>query len=245
MMSNIIIENILEADLRVADWMSRQGKTKKAICEYLKIKYNTTRLDKILTAFREALLNQEELRKLNKKKVFSLEEKKAIVKRYLELNSMAKVADEFYISAAKVKKILIELETPIKSRKQVLVDHIHQNMDEAFNVGEFCFSRVHKTRCQIVKRYDEEYLEYLKDGSFKTVDNPYISDGDLENINYSVYWILADGTNMGLLSSVENLIKNVENNLAKTGQEFYRVKVQNTEEGDYYGFCKREDLYRI
>ena len=80
-MPNITIDNIDEADLRVAVWMSNTGKTKKAICELLKIKYNTIRLSKILAQFQEALVNQEVLKKAAKKKVFTDEEKEIIAKR--------------------------------------------------------------------------------------------------------------------------------------------------------------------
>ena len=70
-------------------------------------------------------------------------------------------------------------------------------------------------------------------------------DDSRDGINYYVYWILDDGTNMGLLSSVEALIKSVETTLIKEGQEFYRVKIQNSDGDDYFGFCKRGDLYKI
>ncbi len=100
---SIIIQGIQEADLRVAKWMQNSGKTKKSICEFLKMSYNTTKLAKILNDFQAELVRQEEQKKINKKKVFSEEEEKLIVKKYLEVNSMAKVAEEFFISAAKVK----------------------------------------------------------------------------------------------------------------------------------------------
>lgn len=242
---SIVVQNIQEADLRVATWMSNSGKTKKSICEFLKISYNTTKLAKILNDFQTELSRQEEQKKLNKRKVFTDEEEKLIVKKYLEVNSMAKVAEEFFISAAKVKTILIRQQTPIKSRKTVLVDHIIQDLDSPFALGDFVFSKIHKTKCQITRKYDENYVEYLKDGYITTVDNPYASENDREGISFSVYWTLSDGTNMGLLLSVEALIKNIETTLIKEGQEFYRVKVQNAEGDDYYGFCKRGDLYRI
>jgi hypothetical protein len=245
-MPNITIENIDEADLRVALWMSNSGKTKKSICEYLKIKYNTTRLTKILTQFQEALANQEVQKKAAKKKIFTDEEKDIIARRYLEVNSMAKVAEEYYVSSARIKAILIEKQVPIKGRKSILVDHIHQDLDTAFSVGSSAFSKIHKSKCLIERKYDESYVEYLKNGSIKTVDNPYVKDDDSrDGVNYYVYWILDDGTNMGLLSSVEALIKSIENTLIKEGQEFYRVKIQNSEGDDYFGFCKRGDLYKI
>lgn len=241
----IIIQGITEDNLRVATWMSNSGKTKKSICEFLKMTYNTTKLNKILLEFQAELVRQEELKKAAKKKVFSDDEEKVIVKRYIEVSSMAKIAEEFFISSAKVKKILIKHEVPIKSRKTVLVDHIAQDLDTAFSVGDTVFSKIHQTKCNIVRKYDEEYVEYLKNGSIKTVDNPYLDEGDKENINFSVYWILDDGTEMGLLSSVESLIKSVESTLIKEGQEFYRVKVNSGEDDDYYGYCKRGDLYKI
>ena len=112
-------------------------------------------------------------------------------------------------------------------------------------VGDTVFSKIHKAKCKVSRKYDEEYVEYLKDGYITTVDNPYLGDESIEGVSFSVYWNLADGTNMGLLPSVEAMIKNIENTLIKEGQEFYRVKVQNAEGDDYYGFCKRGDLYRI
>ena len=242
---SIIIQGIQEADLRVAKWMQNSGKTKKSICEFLKMSYNTTKLAKILNDFQAELVRQEEQKKINKKKVFSEEEEKLIVKKYLEVNSMAKVAEEFFISAAKVKNILIKHQVPIKSRSKVIVDHIHQDLDAAFAVGDTVFSKIHKAKCKVSRKYDEEYVEYLKDGYITTVDNPYLGDESIEGVSFSVYWNLADGTNMGLLPSVEAMIKNIENTLIKEGQEFYRVKVQNAEGDDYYGFCKRGDLYRI
>ena len=245
-MPNITIENIDEADLRVALWMSNSGKTKKSICDYLKIKYNTTRLTKILTLFQEALANQEVQKKAAKKKIFTDEEKDVIARRYLEVNSMAKVAEEYYVSSARIKAILVEKQVPIKGRKSILVDHIHQDLDAAFSIGNTVFSKIHKSKCLIERKYDEAYVEYLKNGSIKTVDNPYVQDDDSrDGVNYYVYWILDDGTNMGLLSSVEALIKSIENTLIKEGQEFYRIKIQNSEGDDYFGFCKREDLYKI
>lgn len=247
-MPNIVIDGIDEADLRVAVWMSNQGKTKKAICEFLKIKYNTTRLAKILEQFQAALDRAAELKKAARGKKFTDEEKTLIVKRYIEVGSMAKVADEYYVSPAKIKAVLLEKQVPIKSRKTVLVDHIHQDLDEAFNTGDIVFSKLHKTRCQIKQKYDEEYVEKLKQGSIKTVDNPYIpliDGGEIENIHYNVYWILDDGTNAGLLSGVQSTIKSIEKNLAQEGQEFYKIKVEGSDGEEYYAFCKRGDLYKV
>jgi hypothetical protein len=247
-MPNIVIEGLAEADLRVALWMSNSGKTKKSICEFLKINYNTTRLSKILNLFQEALKREEELKKAARGKKFTEEEKDLIVKRYLEVNSMAKVAEEYYVSSAKIKSVLLERQVPIKSRSKVLVEHIHQDLDQPFNIKDIAFSKIHQSKCEIQQKYDEEYVEYLKNGSMKLVYNPHIESKDeeeREDIHFSVYWILDDGTNMGLLSSVQSTIKGIEDILVKEGQEYYRVKVQNSGGEDFYGFCKRGDLYRV
>jgi hypothetical protein len=247
-MPTIIIDGISEADLRVAVWMSNQGKTKKAICEYLKIKYNTTRLAKLLEQFKQELDRQADMKKAARGKKFTDEEKDLIVKRYIEVGSMAKVADEYYVSAAKIKNILLEKQVPIKSRKTVLVDHIHQDLDTAFNIGDIVFSRLHKTRCEIKQKYDEDYVEKLKQGSIKTIDNPnvpIINEEEIENVHYNVYWILEDGTNAGLLSGVQSTIKSIEKNLAQEGQEFYKIKVEGTDGEEYFAFSKRGDLYKV
>jgi hypothetical protein len=247
-MANISVEGIQEADLRVALWMSNSGKTKKSICEYLKINYNTARLNKILNGFQEALKREEELKKAARGKKFTDEEKELIARRYVEVGSMAKVAEEYYVSPAKIKTVLLEKQVPIKSRKTVLVDHIHQDLDMPFNIGDIVFSKPHKTKCQIKQKYDETYIEYLKNGSIKTVDNPYVKKTDeeeQENIHYTVYWILEDGTNAGLLSSIQSTIKSIETNLVQEGQEFYKIKVENTDGDEYYAFCKRGDLFKV
>lgn len=246
-MNTISIEGIQEADLRLALWMSNSGKTKKSICDYLKIKYNTARLAKILQTFQDELAKREELKKINRKKVFSDEEEKVIAKRYAELGSMAKTADEFYISSARIKAILIRQQIPIKGRKNIVTDHIHQDLSIGFSTGEKVFSKIHQTTCEIVTRYDEDYIEYLKNGSIRTIDNQYIksSQEEIENIHYTVYWILDDGTNMGLLSSVESLISFIEKHLIEAGQEYYKVKILSSDEDSYYGYCKREDLFKV
>ena len=247
-MPNIIIDGIDEADLRVAVWMSNQGKTKKSICDFLKIKYNTARLAKILDQFQAALDRQVELKKAARGKKFTDEEKELIVKRYLELGSMAKVAEEYYVSSAKIKNVLIEKQVPIKSRKTVLVDHIQQDLDQPFEVGEIVFSKLHKTRCVIKQKYDESHVERLKEGSIKTIDNPHVKvgeEGELEGIHYNVYWILDDGTNAGLLTGVQSTIKSIERNLAQEGQEFYKIMVQGADGEEYYAFSKRGDLYKV
>lgn len=247
-MATIIIDGLEEADLRVALWKSNSGHTKKSICEYLKIKYNPARLTKILTQFQEALARDAELRKAARGKKFTEEEKDQVVKRYLEVNSMAKVAEEFYVSSAKIKNILVEKQVPIKSRKTVLVDHIKQDLNVPFNVGEIVFSKIHKNKCVIKHRYDEDYIEYLQNGFIKTVDNPYVevkNGEELENVNFTAYWVLEDGTNMGLVSSVESTIKSIELNLIKEGQEFYKIQVQSGDGDDYFAFCKRGDLYKV
>jgi hypothetical protein len=245
-MPNIEIEGINEADLRIAVWMRNSKKTKKSICEYLKIKYNTVRLDKILTSFEDELVRVEELKKTNRRKVFTEEEEALVVKRYSEVGSMAKVAEEYLVSPAKIKTILLKKQVPIKSRSKILVDHIQQELDIPFNIGDQVFSKPHKTKCVVQQKYDEEYIEYLKNGTIKTVDNPYVTEGEeLEGIHYSVYWILDDGKNMGLLSSAQSTIKSIENTLVAEGQEFYKVKIENSDNDEYYSFCKRGDLYKI
>ncbi len=247
-MAEINIEGLREADLRIALWMSNSGKTKKSICDSLNIKYNTVRLTKILTLFQEALTRQEELKKAARGKKFNDEEKELIKKRYIEVGSMSKVAEEYYVSAAKIKSVLVEKQVPIKSRKTVLVDHIHQDLDSPFSIGEVVFSKQHKTKCTVKQKYDEEYIDYLNNGSIKTVDNPYvpkINDEDIENIHYSVYWILDNGINAGLLSSVESTVKSITKTLIEEGQEFYKIRIENSDGEDYYAFCKRGDLYRV
>lgn len=247
-MPQIVIEGLQEADLRIALWMSNTGKTKKSICESLNIKYNTVRLGKILTMFQEALARQEELKKAAKGKKFTPEEKELIAKRYIEVGSMSKVAEEYYVSAAKIKAVLIEKQVPIKSRKTVLVSHIHQDLDSPFNIGEIVFSQQHKTKCTIKQKYDESYIDYLSNGSIKTIDNPHvpkINEEEIENIHYSVYWILDDGRNAGLYSSVQSTIKSINNTLVEEGQEFYKIRIENNDGEDYYAFCKRGDLYRV
>ena len=112
---------ITEAKIRQAVWMIKAKKTKKSICEHLGIAYNTKRLDQIIADFFAKEEREKDLRKKASKKIFTKIEKQAIADHYLEGETQSAIAKQYYITPARVKKFLMEMNVPTGSQSAGLV----------------------------------------------------------------------------------------------------------------------------
>ena len=97
---------ISEAKIRQAIWMLKVNKTKKQVCEHLGIAYNTKRLDTIINDFHEKNKRIADLKAKARYKKFTEAEKKGIAEAYLNGETQSKLAEQFYISATRIKKYL-------------------------------------------------------------------------------------------------------------------------------------------
>jgi hypothetical protein len=88
--------------------------TKKRACEILGISYNTSRLDSILSEYREKQERQRELRKKKRGTLVSDQDKKFIIEEYLNGTTMKEITDTIYRSEAAVKLVLIGCKVPLR-----------------------------------------------------------------------------------------------------------------------------------
>lgn len=244
------MSEISEAKIRNAIWYLKKGKTKKFVCEFLGINYNTKKLDSIIQEFHKKQEREAELKIKARKKIFTPAEKQTIAKEYLAGASQAAVARSWYVSPQRIKNILIEQEVPIRSRGKkagAKVDHIIQDLEVKFHKGEKVFIAKYNCFGIIDEVFDEEYLDYLEKGRQRFLEiYPHKSNSvhyePVEDIHYTIYWTLEDGKEIKL-SAMKRLRQQVIKNLEDTGREFYRV----WRDDDYkrFVYLKRAELFPV
>jgi len=246
---------ITEAKIRNAIWYLKTGKTKKFVCEFLGIAYNTKKLDSIIEEFHRKNEREAELKKAAKAKIFTQKEKESIAAQYLAGEAQATLAKQYFISPQRIKNILIETNTPIRGRgknSEAKVDHIIQDLEVRFKAGDKVFLAKDNCFAIIHKVYDEDYIEYLESGRQKYVEiYPFKPNKNglagrysepTEGIHYEVYWLLDDGTEMKLqaMKTMRNrIIKTIE----ETGREYYMV--WRSDEDSCFLYAMRDELYPI
>jgi hypothetical protein len=246
---------ISEVKIRQAIWMVKSGKTKKAICEHLGIAYNTKRLDKLLEDFTEKEARIATLKKKRTKTPFTDIEKKDIANDYSNGDPISTIAERLYTNSARIKKIIIEMNVPIRARSkkgQAKVDHVTQDLDIIFKKGDKVFLPSINSNGIIKEVYDEQWLDYYTEPSRRRyVEFPEfvkckaLYGEDFEG-DYDRHWMIYcqyDNGDEWKEGAIKEMIKDVETVIERTGREFYTVAVL----GDHAHFRKvsREQLFPI
>lgn len=220
---------IKDSDIRIAIWMLKTKKSKKQVCSFLKINYNTKRLDKIIEDFRAREQREAELKEKNKNKKFSTSEKELIAKQYLDGETQTALAKRFYVSAQRIKAILVEQNVPIRSRKKkgaADTTHVVQDLDKKFALGERVFLAQENSFACITEVLDEMYVEEMRQGRQRYVETykPKKLSEPIEGIHYEIYWE-ANGKEWKL-SALKAHLKKVETVLEETGRESYNLVIE-------------------
>lgn len=92
--------------------------TKKLACEHLGISYNTARLDKLITTFKERETFRERKMSENRGKPADIEEIKYIIKEYMSGSSITQIAKDLYRGIQFVHTVLEKHEVPKKPKTQ-------------------------------------------------------------------------------------------------------------------------------
>jgi hypothetical protein len=244
-------EEIPEAKIRNAIWYLKTGKTKKFVCEFLGIAYNTTRLTKIIEDFRAREERLKQLKEEAKTKEITAEIKKDMAVSYANGEAQTAIAARYYISPQKVKSILMDMNVPIRARAKnapAKTEHIVQDLDVKFSVGDKVFYGIENSFAIIREVYDEEYAEKLRQGRQRWVELYPWTEKSIHpepriDMHYQIYWELEDGSQWKL-ESLKSHIKRVETLIEETGRETYSVGIDSDHAFNKL-FVPRSDLFPV
>ena len=248
---------IPEAKIRQAIWMIKSKKTKKSICEHLGIAYNTKRLDSIIQEFHDRLAREADLKKKARTKVFTDKEKRVIADEYLNGETQSGIAKTYFVSPARIKKILIDMNTPIRGRGKksaATVDHVVQDLEMRFNKGDKVFLAEQNCFAIVEDVFDEEWLDHHDNGRQKYVETYKFKPGrngmaglyaePTKGIHYELYWLLeGEVLPQWKLNAFLHKRNQVSKIIEETGRESYRIY----KEGDYGGYVNafRHELFPV
>lgn len=140
--------------------------TKKEACGILHISYNTTRLAKIITDYRENIAYKIERKNRNKGKAASDYEIKEAATMYLKGNNVTDIAKSLYRSAGFVKAILERLGVPTKPssvEERMAVAYLPENcVSEEFVPGELAWSARYHAIVEVQHELTPEYAQNKK-----------------------------------------------------------------------------------
>ncbi len=141
--------------------------TKKEACEILNIRYNTTRLQRIIDEHNDLKHYRDTRRNQNKGKRASKDEIKSVVQSYLEGDNISEIAASNYRSNAFVKGIIQRVGVPEKLSKEAhskVYRHKYQMLPEEcvreeFEVGELVWSVKDNGIAKILRELTVEYMD--------------------------------------------------------------------------------------
>ena len=141
--------------------------TKKEACEILNIRYNTTRLQRIIDDYNEVWEYKEKRRSQNRGKGATRDEITSIIEYYLDGDNISEIATRTYRSNAFVKAVLERVGVPEKLSKEAhskCYRHKYQMLPEEcvrdkFEDGELVWSVKDNGIAKILRELTPEYME--------------------------------------------------------------------------------------
>lgn len=155
---------------RVIEYLSTKGATKKTACEMLCIRYNTTRLDKLINTYLEKKAFETKKKAEKRGKPATLDEEKYVVTSYLEGVPVDSIAKALYRSPTFVLGIVEKLNVPKrKTRHSYFRPGLvpEEAMKESFAEGEFVFSMRYNSVAKVFGIYKGAYRIFLLHDSQK------------------------------------------------------------------------------
>ena len=123
-------ENITDANVqKVIDLLDADSPiTKKEACEILNIRYNTTRLQKIIDDYLEVSAYRDQRKSQNRGKGATRAEITQVIEEYLDGHNISDISKRMYRSPAFCKAILERVGVPPKLTKEELSKCINISM---------------------------------------------------------------------------------------------------------------------
>ena len=154
--------------------------TKKEACEMLNIRYNTTRLQRIIDEHLDTRAFKERRKSQNKGKMATNDEISSVVKMYLDGMNVSTIADSLYRSPAFVKNIVEKTGIP-----QKLADSDYEGMKNAM-LPEQCVAEEFE--------YNEK-VWYPRQNKFALIKHEITQKYQAERKGYACYGNIAQCVN--------------------------------------------------
>lgn len=136
------------------------GGTKKAACEILGIRYNTTRLTKLLEQHTEDLARDKRLRAKKRKEPVTKEELVSMIEDYLSGSSFDEIARTSYRSTQVIKYHLEKHGALLRhtSYNELLPPMLpEQCISESFEDGEYVWSAKYNSVAKVISKFKNAY----------------------------------------------------------------------------------------
>lgn len=138
--------------------------TKKEACNILNIRYNTTRLAKIIEEWKDTQDFRQRRKAQNKGKMATKDEIRMVVQSYLEGDNISNISQNIYRSSSFVRNIIERLGVPQKlaesdhegKRRAMLPE---QCVSDKFQVGEKVWSPKNNKFAEVIEEFDTPYNE--------------------------------------------------------------------------------------
>lgn len=133
--------------------------TKKEACQMLKISYNTTRLNKIISEYKERKEYSERRRKQLRNTPLDNSDKRYIINAYLSGASISEIAENIFRSTIVVKNLLKQYNIPIKNRAYSYFDPVDIEPEawaEDYKKGDLVYSARYNVVSYIDKKVDND-----------------------------------------------------------------------------------------
>jgi len=192
--------------------------TKKEACEVLNIRYNTTRLQKIIDEHNEVWAYKEKRKNQNRGKGATRDEIKTVIEYYLDGENISEIATRTYRSNAFVKAIIQRVGIPEKLSKEEhskCYRHRYQLLPEQcvreeFEDGELVWSVKDNKIAKITRENTVKYMDSMP-GYMKPVINYeekygakgyaiYVYDPVPQDVMDKSYFPWLDGSKVGYYS---------------------------------------------
>ena len=167
--------------------MLDEGSTKKDVCAFLGIAYNTARLGTLIEEYISGVERDKEQRRLRRGKPVSQDEVVNAIEAYMSGDSISDIANRFYRSEVMIKSILEKHGALLRDNKadplnpSFLPDNA---VAESFEIGELVWSAAYSCVAEIKAKCGEDgYRIYLLDRDNHRYSNQYTYDlGSLKHL---------------------------------------------------------------
>lgn len=160
--------------------MLDNGATKKAVCAFLGMAYNTTRLQTEIDDYLSGVERSKEQRRLRRGKAILDTELVNIIESYMSGDSIANIADRFYRSEALVKSTLEKHGALLRDSKanplspSILPDNA---MSDSFEEGDIVWLAAYSMIGEIKKKISPDgYRVYILNRDYHRYVNQYAHD---------------------------------------------------------------------